>query len=180
MKGLTPNHWHEIEDSEVARLLESDPARGLSEAEVEARRRHFGPNEMTAQKRMSEWMRFLLQFAQPLMYILLLASAVTLFLGEQVDSAVIFGVTFINALVGFFQESKAEKAIEALSKMIPTEATVRRGGRRQRVDSIGLVPGDIVLLHPRRCLWRVPLGTAGARQKHHRSPHHLHQCHCHG
>ena len=50
---------------------------------------------------MSEWMRFLLQFAQPLMYILLLASAVTLFLGEYVDSAVIFGVTFVNALVGF-------------------------------------------------------------------------------
>ena len=101
---------------------------------------------MTARKRMSEWKRFLLQFAQPLMYILLIASAVTFVLGEYVDSAVIFGVTFINAIVGFLQESKAEKAIEALSRMVLTEATVRRDGRKQRVNSAELVPGDIVLL----------------------------------
>jgi magnesium-transporting ATPase (P-type) len=60
---------------------------------------------------------------------------VTLFLGEYVDSAVIFAVAFVNALVGFFQESKAEKAIEALSKMVLTEATVRRDGHKQRVNS---------------------------------------------
>lgn len=146
MKRLSQNNWHELPEAEVVQLLESDQARGLTEAEVEARLRQFGSNEMTAQKRMSEWMRFLLQFAQPLMYILLLASAVTLILGEYVDSAVIFGVTFVNALVGFFQESKAEKAIEALSKMVLTEATVRRNGDKKRVSSTGLVPGDIVLL----------------------------------
>jgi magnesium-transporting ATPase (P-type) len=146
VKELAQTNWHELPEPEVVRLLESDQTCGLTQAEVGARLRQFGPNEMTAQKRMSEWMRFLLQFAQPLMYILLLASAVTLFLGEYVDSAVIFGVTFINALVGFFQESKAEKAIEALSKMVRTEATVRRDGRKQRVSSTDLVPGDIVLL----------------------------------
>jgi magnesium-transporting ATPase (P-type) len=146
MKELTQNTWHELPEPEVVRLLESDQARGLTQAEVEARLRQFGANEMTARKGMSEWMRFLLQFAQPLMYILLLASVVTFLLGEYVDSAVIFGVTFVNALVGFLQESKAEKAIEALSKMVRTEATVRRDGRKQRVDSTSLVPGDIVLL----------------------------------
>jgi cation-transporting ATPase F len=146
MKELPQNNWHELPTDSVVKILESDPDTGLAKAEVEARLRQFGPNEMTAQKRMSEWMRFLLQFGQPLMYILLLASAVTLFLGEYVDSAVIFGVTFVNALVGFFQESKAEKAIEALSKMVLTEATVRRDGHKQRVNSTGLVPGDIVLL----------------------------------
>jgi cation-transporting ATPase F len=146
MKELPQNNWHELPTDSVVKILESDPGTGLAKAEVEARLRQFGPNEMTAQKRMSEWMRFLLQFGQPLMYILLLASAVTLFLGEYVDSAVIFGVTFVNALVGFFQESKAEKAIEALSKMVLTEATVRRDGHKQRVNSTGLVPGDIVLL----------------------------------
>ena len=146
MKELTQNNWHELPIDSVIKILESDPGAGLAKAEVEGRLRQFGLNEMTAQKRMSEWMRFLLQFAQPLMYILLLASALMLFLGEYVDSAVIFGVTFVNALVGFFQESKAEKAIEALSKMVLTEATVRRDGRKQRVNSTELVPGDIVLL----------------------------------
>jgi len=138
--------WHELSASDVAGLLESDPARGLSQGEVEGRRLEFGTNEMTARKGMGEWKRFLLQFAQPLMYILLLASAVTLFLGEYVDSAVIFAVTLVNAVIGFLQESKAERAIEALSKMIRTEATVRRDGRKQRIDSVELVPGDVVLL----------------------------------
>jgi len=146
VKNLTDIVWHELPALEVSGALESDLARGLAQTAVEARRIQFGPNEMTARKRMSEWKRFLLHFAQPLMYILLLASAVTFFLGEYVDSAVIFGVTFINAIVGFLQESKAEKAIEALSKMVRTEATVRRDGRKQRIDSVELVPGDVVLL----------------------------------
>ncbi len=146
MKNFTDILWHEVPASEVSRALESDPANGLARDAVEERRREFGSNEMTARKRLNEWMRFLLHFAQPLMYILLLASAVTFFLGEYVDSAVIFGVTFINAVVGFLQESKAEKAIEALSKMVRTEATVRRDGRKQRIDSVELVPGDVVLL----------------------------------
>jgi Ca2+-transporting ATPase len=146
MNELTQTHWHELPEQEVVRLLESDLTRGLSQTQVEARLRQFGQNQMNAQKPMSEWMRFLLQFAQPLMYILLIASGVTFFLGEFVDSAVIFAVTFVNAFVGFLQESKAEKAIDALSKMVLTEATVRRDGRKQRVNSVGLVPGDIVLL----------------------------------
>ncbi|XHR29528.1 MAG: cation-translocating P-type ATPase [Chthoniobacteraceae bacterium] len=146
MNELTENNWHELPEQEVVRILESDQTRGLTEAVVEARLRQSGPNKMTAQKRMSEWKRFFLQFAQPLMYILLLASGVTLLLGEYVDSAVIFAVTFVNAVVGFFQESKAEKAIEALSEMVRTEATVRRDGITQRINSEGIVPGDIVLL----------------------------------
>ncbi|MEQ1861383.1 MAG: cation-transporting P-type ATPase [Chthoniobacteraceae bacterium] len=146
MKELAGTNWHELSEQEAVSLLESDRASGLTKTEVEARLRQFGRNEMTARKRMSEWKRFLLQFAQPLMYILLIASGVTLALGEYVDSAVIFGVTFVNALVGFLQESKAEKAIEALSKMVLTEATVRRDGQKHRVNSAELVPGDIVLL----------------------------------
>ena len=72
--------------------------------------------------------------------------AVTAFLGEWVDSSVIFGVVLINAVVGFLQEAKAEKAIGALAKMIATEATVRRDGEKLRVPSEQLVPGDVVLL----------------------------------
>ena len=146
MKTLAGAIWHQLRAAEVLGLLECDSVAGLSQAETEARRGQFGPNEMATPKRMSEVRRFFLQFAQPLMYILLIAAAVTLFLGEFVDSAVIFAVTLLNAIIGFLQESKAEKAIEALARMVRTEATVRRGGRRQRIDSVELVPGDIVLL----------------------------------
>lgn len=90
MKQLAETNWHELPEPEVVRLLESDPTRGLAPAEVGVRLRQFGRNEMTAQKRMSEWKRFLLQFAQPLRCVLLSASGVTLFLGEHVISCVIF------------------------------------------------------------------------------------------
>jgi Ca2+-transporting ATPase len=114
----------------------------------EVRRRHkeFGPNRITARRGTSGWIKFLSQFNQPLVYILLLAVGVTAFLGEWVDSSVIFGVVIINAIVGFLQEAKAEKAIEALAKMVATETTVRRDGRKLRLHSEQLVPGDVVLL----------------------------------
>jgi Ca2+-transporting ATPase len=119
---------------------------GLTPAEVEKRLRQFGPNQMTERKRLGEWMCFLLQFHQPLIYILLAATGITLALGEWVDAAVIFGVVFINAIIGYLQEAKAEKAIDALAKMVLTEATVLRGGEKRRIPSAQLVPGDVVLL----------------------------------
>jgi cation-transporting P-type ATPase F len=79
-------------------------------------------------------------------YILLLATLVTLFLREWVDAGVIFGVVLVNALIGFIQESKEVKAIESLSRTITTTATVLRNGVRRQVPSAELVPGDIVLL----------------------------------
>ena len=128
------------------RMLEADPERGLSPEEVKKRLEKCGPNMLSPPRNTSRFERFLQQFAQPLMYILLIAAAVTAFLGEYVDSAVIGGVVFINAFAGFLQEAKAERAIEALSRMVLTEATVRRGGSRLRVNSAQLVPGDVVLL----------------------------------
>jgi cation-transporting P-type ATPase F len=132
--------------SEVARRLEVEPATGLTELECNRRRELYGANRMTAQRRRSAWVAFLLQFHQPLIYILLAASVVTLVLGEYVDASVIFGVVLINAIVGYLQESKAEKAIDALARMVTTETEVRRDGRRQRLPSEALVPGDVVLL----------------------------------
>jgi Ca2+-transporting ATPase len=119
---------------------------GLSGDEAARRRKDFGPNRVTARRGTPAWMKFLRQFNQPLVYILLFAVGVTAFLGEWVDSSVIFGVVFINAMVGFLQEAKAEKAIEALAKMVTTETTVRRDGRKLRLHSEELVPGDVVLL----------------------------------
>lgn len=146
MKTLTQIDWHQLPSKQVAELLESDPASGLAVAEVAARMRQFGPNQITAQKRLGAWIRFLLQFHQPLIYILLASTVVSAALGKWVDASVIFVVAFINALVGYLQEAKAEKAIEALAKMVVTEATVRRGGEKLRIPSAQLVPGDLVLL----------------------------------
>ena len=146
MNDTTPKSWHHVHSAEVLRLLGVDVATGLAPVEVARRLREFGPNRVTARRGTPAWLKFLRQFNQPLVYILLVAVGVTAFLGEWVDSSVIFGVVFINASVGFLQEAKAEQAIESLSRMVATETTVRRDGRKQRVHSEQLVPGDVVLL----------------------------------
>jgi len=146
MKKLDHNSWHALPAGEAVDLLDSNLSTGLSSDEVGRRQRESGPNRVTAQHGTPAWMKFLQQFNQPLVYILLLAVGVTAFLGEWVDSCVIFGVVVINAVVGFLQETKAEKAIEALAEMVATETTVRRDNIKLRVHSEELVPGDVVLL----------------------------------
>lgn len=141
-----PKAWHQLPASEVTQFLDVDLATGLSAEEVRIRQNKLGPNRITARRGTPAWIKFLQQFNQPLVYILLVAVGVTTFLGEWVDSSVIFGVVFINAIVGFLQEAKAEKGIEALAQMIATESTVRRDNRKLRVHSEELVPGDVVLL----------------------------------
>lgn len=138
--------WHQLPASEVTQFLDVNLSTGLSAEEVARRQKEHGPNRVTARRGTPTWLKFLKQFNQPLVYILLVAVGVTAFLGEWVDSSVIFGVVFINAIVGFLQEAKAEKAIEALAKMVATETTVLRDGRKLRVHSEQLVPGDVVLL----------------------------------
>lgn len=137
---------HHLAAEDVARLLETDLEHGLSASEAKRRLQKFGPNNLSPPRQASALRRLLLQFVQPLMYILLVAAAVTAFLGEHVDSAVIVGVVFINAIAGFLQEAKAERAIEALSQMVLTEATARRDAHKFRINSTELVPGDLVLL----------------------------------
>jgi Ca2+-transporting ATPase len=130
----------------VVQLLEAHPAAGLSAQEVTQRQARFGPNQLTLQARQPAWWRFVLQFHQPLLYILLVAAAITAVLQEWVDAGVIFGVVLINAVVGFIQESKAENAIAVLARIVTTEATVVRERKKLRVASRSLVPGDLVLL----------------------------------
>ncbi len=139
-------NWHQLPAVEVVRLLDVDLKTGLAGEEVQRRQVKFGLNRITARRGTPAWVKFLQQFNQPLVYILFAAVGVTAFLGGWVDSAVILGVVVINAIFGFLQEAKAEKAIEALARMVVTEITVRRDGRTQRVHSEGLVPGDVVLL----------------------------------
>ena len=142
------NGWHQLQAEEVVGLLDADLQAGLSGAEIKRRLERFGPNVVRPRRGTPAWLKFLQQFNQPLVYILLLAGGVAVFLGEWVDSSVILGVVVINAIVGFLQETKAENAIEALARMVVTETTVRRDGRQQRVQSESLVPGDVVLLQP--------------------------------
>jgi Ca2+-transporting ATPase len=138
--------WHEIAGEDVVDILESDAEAGLSDEEASARRQRYGPNLLTPPKTRGPLIRFLLQFHQPLVYILLAAAAITFLLEEWLDSAVIFGVVLVNALIGFLQEAKALRAIEALARSMTTEATLLRGGSKHQVDASELVPGDIVLL----------------------------------
>ncbi|HUG71042.1 MAG TPA: cation-transporting P-type ATPase [Pirellulaceae bacterium] len=146
MKETKEKPWHQLPPAEVVEILDVNMSTGLSTEEVRIRQEKFGPNRVTARRGTPAWRKFLQQFNQPLVYILLLAVGVTAFLREWVDSSVIFVVVIINAVVGFLQEAKAEKAIEALAKMVATETNVRRDGRKLRIHSEQLVPGDVVLL----------------------------------
>jgi len=146
MDTLLARHWHHLPRDEVVTLLESDAARGLDTFEVARRQAHFGPNRLTLKKGKSPLILFLLQFHQPLVYILLGAAVITFALQEWVDSGVIFAVVLVNAVIGFIQESKALKAIEALACAMEGAAMVIRAGKKEKISTTGLVPGDLVLL----------------------------------
>ena len=143
---VSANSHHTLPAHEVVLLLETDPRRGLDPAQAADRLDRFGPNALPLARGASLLVRILRQFHHPLIYVLLVAGAVTAGLGEFVDSAVIFGVVAINAAVGFIQESKAEAALQSLRAMVHTDATVIRDGRERRVSSEELVPGDLVVI----------------------------------
>ncbi len=145
-KGISEQQWHVLSEQELAQQLQSDLSKGLTTAEVRARQEQFGANELTGKPGTHPIVRFLLQFNQPLLYILLVAGAIKAFLGEWVNAGVIWGVTVINAIIGFVQESKAESAIAALASSVRTDATVLRDAQKVQVSSTELVPGDLVLL----------------------------------
>jgi cation-transporting ATPase F len=140
------NSWHSQSADSIAIKLNTDSVKGLSDDEVVDRQQKFGLNKLTEHKGAGPLKRFLLQFHQPLVYILLAAVFVTMALQEWVDSGVIFAVVLVNALIGFVQESKALQAISALSSSIKSTATVIRNGKRDTVAAEELVPGDLVAL----------------------------------
>lgn len=119
---------------------------GLTDAEAARRLAVQGANCLTPPQRHSAWMRFLLQFHNVLIYVLLASATVTAVLGHWVDSSVIFGVVVINAYIGFVQEGKAEQAMEAIRKLLSRQATVLRAGQRLSIAAESLVVGDVVLL----------------------------------
>lgn len=140
------NSHHALPAHEVVLILETDRNAGLSEAEAAARLEKFGPNVLPASRASGPFGRFVSQLHHPLIYVLLAAGVITLLLNETVDSAVIFGVVVINAVVGFIQESKAEAALDALRALVHADARVTRDGRVRQVSSEELVPGDLVVV----------------------------------
>ena len=146
MTALLNKHWHHLPEAEVTDLLDAHPDTGLDKFDIEDRRQKFGANTLTIKKSKGSLLRFFLQFHQALVYILLTAIGVKLYLDDWVAAGVIFGVVLLNAIIGFIQESKALSALAALSKALVTVAIVLRSGEKQRVDARDLVPGDMVLL----------------------------------
>ncbi len=143
---IESEQWHSYSVQELNRYLEINLATGLTSTEVRQRQERYGVNELKSKPQKNPIIRFLEQFNQPLLYILLIAGTVKAFLGEWVNAWVIWAVTLINAIIGFVQEAKAENAIAALASAVQTETTIRRNGKKMRIDSTELVPGDLVLL----------------------------------
>ncbi|MEM7591813.1 MAG: cation-transporting P-type ATPase [Cyanobacteria bacterium P01_A01_bin.83] len=138
--------YHQLAEAEVVQKFKSNLEAGLSPEEVASRYEKYGLNELQFKPGKPAWLKFLLQFHQPLLYILLLAGAIKAILGSWANAAVIWGVTVINAVIGYVQEAQAEGAIASLAKSVTTEVTVLRERQTLRIPSQDLVPGDIVLL----------------------------------
>jgi magnesium-transporting ATPase (P-type) len=138
--------WHGRDAADVVRSMSIDPQRGLSAEDAAARLEEHGRNRLPEEQRESTFRRFIKQFHNVLIYILIAAAAFTAFLGEWIDTGVIIAVVLVNAIIGFVQEGKAERALEEIRRMLSLEASVVRDGRRQTIDAEELVPGDIVLL----------------------------------
>jgi len=138
-------NWHAEKAENVFETL-GTTADGLSQGETTNRLTEYGPNRLPEPKTRGALLRFLYQFHNVLIYVLMIAGAVTALLEHWVDASVIFGVVVLNALIGFVQEGKAENALRAIRQMLSPHAMVMRDGRRTTISAEKLVPGDIVLL----------------------------------
>ena len=147
MATVADAHWHALNGEDALAAVESR-AGGLSTAEASARLERFGPNRIAPM--LPEPVTVLLwrQLSSPLILVLIAAGAVALALGEVTDGAVVFAVVVANGAIGFAQEWRAGRAIQALSALVPERAIVIRDGRRSQLEAERVVPGDIVELRP--------------------------------
>lgn len=138
--------WYKTGIKEIYHSLNTSE-KGLTSEEVKKRLEKFGPNKLAEEKDINKFKIFIHQFASPLIYILIIAGIVTILLKEYIDAGVIFAAVIINAIIGYFQEYKAEQSVRALKKMLVPKAKVLRDGVEREINSEELVPGDIVLLY---------------------------------
>lgn len=137
--------WHAVSVDEAIAAQGSGPA-GISETEAQQRLERLGANLLPSPKRRGPFLRFLAQFNDILIYVLIGAAGVTATMGHWIDAQVILAVVLGNAVIGFVQEGKAENALEAIRNMLAPKTTVIRSGQRRTLPGNALVPGDLVLL----------------------------------
>jgi Ca2+-transporting ATPase len=137
--------WYQQDVKETLQKLNT-AEHGLSDAEAAARIKQYGPNKFLLEDKISRIKILVHQFTSPLIYILLAAAVVTVFLREFIDTGVIMAVVMLNAVIGYFQEFKAEESIRALKKLLVPKARILRDGKEKEINSEELVPGDIVLI----------------------------------
>ncbi|MEM8551232.1 MAG: HAD-IC family P-type ATPase [Pseudomonadota bacterium] len=140
-------HWHDRSIDDVLSVVATSRS-GLSATMASERLKLHGPNRLPEPPRAGPLLRFLRQFNNLLIYVLVAAAAVTAALGHLVDTGVILAVVLVNAAIGFVQEGKAERALSAIKDMLAPEARVLRDGARTLVPAENIVPGDVVLLEP--------------------------------
>ncbi|MBM7562129.1 cation-translocating P-type ATPase [Fusibacter tunisiensis] len=138
--------WYKKNIETSIQDLNVTPEKGLSDESVLKNRETYGQNKLEGKPKKSLLASFVSQLKDVLIYVLLGAAAITMIIGHYTDAIIILAVVLLNAAIGVFQEFKAEKAIEALQKMSAPKALVRRNGEVKEIDSIELVPGDIILL----------------------------------
>lgn len=137
--------WHALETSDVLSCLGTSP-KGLSPEEAANRLQAYGPNRLPERAQRSALLRFLLQFHNLLIYVLLGAGALSALIGHGTDALVILAVVIVNAVIGFVQEGRAEEALEAIRSMVSPHASVVRNGQRVTLPAEEVVPGDVVML----------------------------------
>ncbi len=137
--------WYGMEMAEVFSSLNADPE-GLCADEAHQRSQTYGSNQLPEAKKLNSLQRFLYQFHNILIYILLASSVITAMLGHWVDTGVILAVVLANAIIGFVQEGKAENALKAIRSMLSPQAIALRDGKRLSLPAVELVPGDVVFL----------------------------------
>ncbi len=141
-----PDRWYTLDVEEVLVRLRTDPQKGLSDREAKERELAFGLNELARVPREPAWRLFIAQFKDFMVLVLLAATAISGLLGEYADAITIAIIVTINAILGFVQEYRAERSLDALKKLTSPEARVIRNGQERRLQAAALVPGDIVLL----------------------------------
>ena len=139
-------NWYELTISETLSQLQVDPQQGLSSSEAARRLNEYGPNELQAAPSISPWTLLLEQFKNVLIIILLIATVISIFLGHSIEAIAIAVIVLFAVLLGFVQEYRAERALEALRQMAAPTATVLRESEEVQLPARDLAPGDIVLL----------------------------------
>ncbi|WP_317643013.1 HAD-IC family P-type ATPase [Bombiscardovia apis] len=137
--------WHALSVQGTLAILKTG-RKGLTGAEAQSRLELFGPNALAQGERKPKWKLILEQFTSPLIAVLIVCGVITIFLGHYVDAGAIFAVLILNAIIGYVQESKADKAVEALTSLASPTTRVLREGDAITIDAADLVPGDVVLL----------------------------------